>query len=306
MFDIIIPVFKTPMHLLKQCLESVAKQTFTDYKIWVCDGTPHEWKRYDEMLEVFNSYENLEYVRQTGKGVSQARNQIIEMGSNPYVAFLDSDDSWEPFYLEKMMEAIERPLNPCTGFWFCEIQEFTTKHSLLDLKTIGSDLKAGLVVEGSMILQNYEIVNYIPPKYHLTFHHKSPVWFTGAIISRDALNETDLFKEDITIGEDTLLMLEVLSKGYSSCFVPIVGAKRNTHNEQLTKNLNDRDWDDADNYESLYTERVYSVLDDDIHPLHKEMLLLYLDNGKNRGITKRNCPTNVYLISEEDYEIETL
>ena len=53
MFDIIIPTYKTPLNLLKKCLESVKNQTFKEHTVWICDGTPHDWIRYDDMLEVF-------------------------------------------------------------------------------------------------------------------------------------------------------------------------------------------------------------------------------------------------------------
>ncbi len=92
MFDVIVPTYKPPISLLKKCLESIRNQTFQDYTVWICDGTPEDWMRYDAMQKVFQEYPEFNYEKQTGEGVSQARNQIIEKGSNPYVAFLDEDD----------------------------------------------------------------------------------------------------------------------------------------------------------------------------------------------------------------------
>ena len=89
MFDIIILTYKTPLNLLKSCLDSVENQTFKDYTVWICDGTPHDWGRYEAMIELFSTYPNFNIIRQTGTGVSQARNQIIRLGNEPYVAFLE-------------------------------------------------------------------------------------------------------------------------------------------------------------------------------------------------------------------------
>ena len=305
MFDIIIPVFKTPMHLLKQCLDSVAKQTFKDYTIWVCDGTPNEWKRYDEMLEVFNSYENLEYVRQSGKGVSQARNQIIKMGNNPYVAFLDSDDSWDIEYLETMKRAIEKPLHDTTAIWFSEIKSFTSHYELFDLATVGIQGEVGLVVEREKLLQSYQTLNFIPPKYHLHFHHTSPLWFTGAIFKREALESTNLFDESLTLAEDTVLLLDVLNNGFSSCHVPFVGAFRHSHDGQLSVIYAG----DKEHIESVekYDYRLQELIDDeDLREDVKENILAHWRGGKNRGVSILGCVTKYYLIDKECYEIETL
>lgn len=305
MFDIIIPVFKTPMHLLKQCLESVSKQTFTDYKIWVCDGTPNEWKRYNEMLEVFNSYENLEYVRQTGKGVSQARNQIIKMGSNPYVAFLDSDDSWNECYLETMKGAIDKPLHETTAIWFSEIKSFTTHYELFDLATVGIEGEIGLVVEREKLLQSYQTLNFIPPKYHLHFHHKSPIWFTGAVFKREALESTDLFDESLTLAEDTVLLLDILNQGYSSCYLPFTGAFRYAHEGQLSV-IHGGDDSHLEKI-SKYDYKLQELLDDeDLREDIKHNILAHWNGGKNRGISLLGCLSKYYIIDKENYEIETL
>ena len=45
-------------------------------------------------------------MRQSGTGVSQARNEAISLGDATYIATLDGDDFWYPEHLEWMTEAI--------------------------------------------------------------------------------------------------------------------------------------------------------------------------------------------------------
>ena len=54
-----------PVHypLLKKCLESIQNQSFEDYVVWVCDGTPHNWMRYDDMQRVMEEYPEFNFVK---------------------------------------------------------------------------------------------------------------------------------------------------------------------------------------------------------------------------------------------------
>ena len=68
---------------------------------WNSRRPPH-----DELMSVVDSFVSdtrITYVRQTGRGVSQARNQGIALGSYPYIAFLDGDDYW---YDEHLIEFV--------------------------------------------------------------------------------------------------------------------------------------------------------------------------------------------------------
>ena len=234
MFDIIIPTYKTPIPLLKKCLESVDKQTFNEYKVWICDGTPHDWKRYDDMLEVFSKYPQFNIVKQTGTGVSQARNQIIGMGKNPYVAFLDSDDVWNLEHLMNMKNSIEKDGEEI-AVWFSMVQQILSENHLIDLNTIMIDEEVGLHISKTQSLQCYQIVNFIPYKYHALFHTNAVIWFSAMVMKRSVLEKTNLFDESLSLGEDTCLIIDALLQGYGSRFLHYQGAVRVGHDQQLSK-----------------------------------------------------------------------
>ena len=40
MFDVIVPIYRISKAFLERCLESIDDQTFEDYTVYVCDGTP--------------------------------------------------------------------------------------------------------------------------------------------------------------------------------------------------------------------------------------------------------------------------
>ena len=106
MFDVIIPIYQIDPKILRFCLESVKHQTFFEYEVWIIDGTPYDWEKYEEVLEVVSDFSEFNYMRQGNRGVSGARNQGFSVGINPYIAFLDGDDFWFPNHLQTMYDSI--------------------------------------------------------------------------------------------------------------------------------------------------------------------------------------------------------
>ena len=107
MFDVIIPVFKTEPEYLLEAVDSVLGQSFTEFQIYISDGTPedHEWHSTRTLADYHDS--RIHIVQQEGKGISDARNQAGKLGSNPYIATLDSDDTWFELKLEYYKQLLD-------------------------------------------------------------------------------------------------------------------------------------------------------------------------------------------------------
>ena len=90
--SIIIPFYKNTI-LLKKALSSVYKQDYTNYEIIVINDN--------------NTLENIKFLKKLNKnkikiiynkknlGAGLSRNKGIKAASGEYIAFLDSDDTWE-------------------------------------------------------------------------------------------------------------------------------------------------------------------------------------------------------------------
>ena len=101
MFSVIIPYYKKRKYI-ERCIESVLNQTFKDFEIILIDDGSQ-----DDISTVCKKYgEYVQLISQTNQGVSAARNAGITKAKNTYVAFLDADDYWSPFYLEYNHEVI--------------------------------------------------------------------------------------------------------------------------------------------------------------------------------------------------------
>ena len=97
-FSVIIPSYNRAK-IISRALDSVLAQTFFDYEIIVIDDGSN-----DDLKSVCYSYnnDNIYYYYQENSGACAARNLGIEKSRGYYISFLDSDDSWEPQYLNEV------------------------------------------------------------------------------------------------------------------------------------------------------------------------------------------------------------
>ncbi|TKB98625.1 glycosyltransferase family 2 protein [Pedobacter cryophilus] len=88
-FTIIIPTFNSS-NTLKECLDSVFFQTFTNYEILIIDGLST-----DKTILIANSYNDkrVKIISETDNGVYDAMNKGIELSQGDWLYFLGSDDS---------------------------------------------------------------------------------------------------------------------------------------------------------------------------------------------------------------------
>lgn len=98
---IIIPTFNR-CSLLNRALDSVYKQSYSNYEVIVIDdGSTDETA---EMMQ--QNFPEVKYFIQNNRGVSSSRNKGLAFATGEWIAFLDSDDEWLPQKLEKQIDAI--------------------------------------------------------------------------------------------------------------------------------------------------------------------------------------------------------
>lgn len=186
--SIVIPCFNAEQHLPRS-FASIFAQTFTDWEIIAVDdgssdGT-HGW-----LLE--HQCKRVKVLTQPNRGVSAARNAGLAIARGEFVAFLDSDDTWSPSFLEKMVAAISS--TPEVGLAYCGWQN------------IGVEGPRGKP--------------FIPPDYEQPDKKAkllaSTRWPIHACITRrDLIEAAGGFDVRFAVGEDFLLWLEI------ACFTRI-------------------------------------------------------------------------------------
>ena len=96
--SIVIPTFNRS-ELLKRAINSVLNQTIDVREIIIVDNGSTD-NTYDMISSLFPE---ITYIYEKRKGVSIARNVGIKNCYSTWIAFLDSDDAWEPQKLEKQL-----------------------------------------------------------------------------------------------------------------------------------------------------------------------------------------------------------
>ena len=101
LISVIIPTYNCGA-FIKEALDSVFAQTYTDHEVIVVDDGST-----DNTREVVGRFEDkVKYIHQENKGVSSARNTGIRNAGGRFMAFLDADDVWLPDKLELQMRAM--------------------------------------------------------------------------------------------------------------------------------------------------------------------------------------------------------
>jgi glycosyltransferase involved in cell wall biosynthesis len=110
--SVVIPNYNYAIYL-KQCIESVLSQTYSNLEIILVDDGSN-----DNSLEVARQFEDkIKIVTQTNLGVNAARNNGIKEAVGEFIAICDSDDYWVNNKIEKQMELFFK--NPDLVLVYC-------------------------------------------------------------------------------------------------------------------------------------------------------------------------------------------
>lgn len=103
--SILIPAYNTA-NFIGDTLTSVFNQTYTDFEVIVInDGSPDT----PEMERAIAPWrDRICYIEVPNGGCGSARNQGMQIARGDLVAILDSDDLWEPHYLEVQVGFLDR------------------------------------------------------------------------------------------------------------------------------------------------------------------------------------------------------
>ncbi len=183
--SVIIPVYNG-VSWLETCVRSVLAQTWTDLEVLILDdsstdGTGQLAKKLAE------EDGRIRLIGRTKRGVSSARNQGIEECEGEYVTFVDADDRID----RKMLEILHSTLKKenC-DLILCGYKEWDGKNDRTD------DCRYSVKTTGS---EGY-LSDYL-------LRGSTRCW--GILYRREAIGDVR-FREDLTIGEDMLFLMELL------------------------------------------------------------------------------------------------
>ena len=203
--SVIIPAYDSAAYIA-ETLDSVFAQTFTDFEVIVInDGSPDT----DQLEKVLEPYlQRIIYLKQENRGPGAARNAGIRCSRGEFLAFLDSDDVWNPDYLASQMNCFR-------------------KDAKLDL--IYSDF----LYRGDSEYSGKSYMQLFPPKGRVTFENLMKreylIFPSTAVVRKSAAVEAGLFDEDFYRSEDFDLFVRIAHRGGKIAYHRKVLARRLVH-----------------------------------------------------------------------------
>lgn len=99
--SIIMPSFNTAK-FIEESIHSVLQQTYTNWELIIVDDCSKD--NTDEIVAPFLVDSRIRYLKnEVNSGAALSRNYALREAKGKWIAFLDSDDLWEPEKLEKQI-----------------------------------------------------------------------------------------------------------------------------------------------------------------------------------------------------------
>jgi glycosyltransferase involved in cell wall biosynthesis len=97
---VVVPTLNAA-RFLRDALDSVAAQTYDAWEVVLVDGGSS-----DATVAIAKRYERVRITAQRGRGLADAWNCGIDAARGELIAFLDSDDRWEPGKLARQVHVL--------------------------------------------------------------------------------------------------------------------------------------------------------------------------------------------------------
>ncbi|MGQ9690926.1 MAG: glycosyltransferase family 2 protein [Thermoproteota archaeon] len=190
--SVIIPTYNRA-NCVGDAIRSVLDQTYKDFEIIVVDDGSTD--NTSEVLAEFG--DKIHVIRQENAGVSAARNAGIKAARGEWIAFLDSDDIWEPQKLEVQVRDLEAHPEVVAHEVDAIIELSSGGNiNLFKLRGLSEEFKKHPLRERPLI--DVLIVQMFTP---------------CCLVRKEILDKVGYFDEDLSIHEDWNLLARVALEG---------------------------------------------------------------------------------------------
>ncbi len=124
LITVIMPTYNRKK-LILGAIQSIVNQSYSNWELIIIDDGSIDYTELN-VNSVFNKYFQLgkiKYIKIEKSGVSRARNVGLENAKGDWVAYLDSDNSWNPNYLSTMLSQLSRKEKKC-GYCAVKVQNY--------------------------------------------------------------------------------------------------------------------------------------------------------------------------------------
>ena len=256
-FSVVIPVYNRKS-LIRRALESVLNQSYLASQVVVVDDGSTDGT--SDMLQ--SEYPQVTVIRQEYQGVSAARNKGIVNCRSDWVAFLDSDDEWQPEKLEK--QALW--LNENSGYQICHCDEIWIHNG------VRVNQKVKHAKSGGWIFLHCLPLCVVSP--------------SAVVINRIVFHKVGVFDESLPVCEDYDLWLRITSQFPVGFVNEQLVVKYGGHIDQLSKAYPAMDrYRISSLIKLLESNQLGFEYQDKVIEVLVEKIQIYLNGARKRGKT---------------------
>ncbi len=155
--DVILPNYNKA-EFIEAAIESVTMQTYNNWQMYIIDDCSKDdsWS----IIKKFSNFDNITQIKLAkNMGPSFCRNYAMRISKSKYISFIDSDDTWEVFKLEKQIKfMVKNNFNFTYSDYipFFEIngkKKFKTKTNIRSFFEFNSFIKNSSINTSTMIIK---------------------------------------------------------------------------------------------------------------------------------------------------------
>lgn len=212
--SIIIPVYKVEKYIQK-CLQSLLNQTHKNFEvILIDDGSPDQ--SIDIAKKLVGIDERFIFLNKPNGGQASARNLGLQYAKGTYFSFLDSDDYFEPTFLEAILNVFHK--KPEIDVVMCGYKQVTETGEVLN--TFMPRIDPNYQTDDVLFTQeniDYNVWNKV--------YHRS-VWENQSFVEGIIYEDKEILPR--LLYQKNLYLLDE----YLCCYVKRDGSTMNSYNRQ--------------------------------------------------------------------------
>lgn len=193
--SIILPVYNAEEYL-KECIESLIKQTYQNLEIVVIDDASEDQSQtiIRKYMQVDTRFVLIEH--EINLGVSKSRNDALIQASGDYIVFVDADDMVEKNFIQELVNGMGE-----SDVCICGYSKFGRKRT------------------DEFVLSVNEIDNDEKLLFHVLCSNYVGGYLWNKLFTRQVLTGIR-FDEDLSIGEDLVFVIRCFERCNKIAYVP--------------------------------------------------------------------------------------
>ncbi len=106
--SVLTPIYNTNPTHLREMIESILNQTFTDFEFLILNDSPDNTEIEKIVLDYAKHDKRIKYSKNDkNMGISKSRNKLLEMACGEYIAIMDHDDISLPERFEQQVDFLD-------------------------------------------------------------------------------------------------------------------------------------------------------------------------------------------------------